>query len=367
MRVLTRIIFGASRRRTILRNFLLLLGMGLILVILVVRRSWASEIIVVAGCTDSAITPPNVIGVGASCFGAAVCFSSEERLGIIDVTCSERAWCPFSSVLNSVRVDATSTKLRCNGSGVDLPSGRIVDIFISTEGCDPDDVVPLEFRFPTFFNCSFPLPPATCLNSWMMQKCWAGGEDWNELTCSCEAVTPIVIDIDGDGFSLTHVAGGVSFDINGDGQPDQLGWTATGSDDAWLSLDRNGNGLIDNGRELFGTSTPQPPAADRNGFLALADYDKPANGGNGDGVVDQRDTIFASLRLWQDANHNGVSEPSELHTLSDLAVDSVSLDYKQSKRTDQYGNQFRFRAKVDDAQHTQVGRWAWDVILVSNP
>jgi len=224
---------------------------------------------------------------------------------------------------------------------------------------------------PTFYDwdsCScpdgYPTPtPPPC----DMGFCDAGYH-WDLDLCDCEPnSSPILIDVSGNGFDLTNLANGVTFDINGSGLPVQVGWTTSDSDDAWLAVDRNGNNFIDDGSELFGDTTPQPPLAQgekQNGFRALAEFDKPANGGNGDGKISIQDSVFSSLRLWRDVNHNGVSEPDELHALSELGLASIDLDYKESKRVDRYGNQFRYRAKVKDVHGAQIGRWAWDVFLV---
>jgi len=172
--------------------------------------------------------------------------------------------------------------------------------------------------------------------------------------------SPIILDVDGKGFFLTNINDGIKFDIYGTGHLIQMGWTALGSSNAFLALP-GVDGLVHNGTQLFGNHTPQPTSSTPNGFSALGVYDDPANGGNGDGIIDARDAVFASLRLWVDANHDGISQPEELHTLPSLGVTSISLNYKESRKTDQFGNGFRYRARVNGGD---LGRTAYDVFFV---
>jgi hypothetical protein len=161
---------------------------------------------------------------------------------------------------------------------------------------------------------------------------------------SCpECADPIIVDPRRDGFRLTSAKDGVLFDLDADGVPEQVAWTHADSDDAWLALDRNGNGRIDDGSELFGNRTPVNSAKDTasNGFTVLRFFDDSPFGK----AIDSSDTVYARLVLWRDANHNGISEPDELTRVSDAGLASISTDYRTARRRDRFGNEFLMRAK----------------------
>ncbi|UFP92984.1 hypothetical protein [Gloeobacter morelensis] len=179
------------------------------------------------------------------------------------------------------------------------------------------------------------------------------------------SISPILIDTKGDGFALTSADGGVLFDLQGRGGIAKNAWTETGSDDAFLVLDRDENGTIDDGRELFGNHTAQPASVNPNGFLALAEFDKPAHGGNGDGAISAEDTVFSLLLLWTDRNHNGISEPEELKPYSDSGPTAISLTMWPTKVADAHGNWFRWVSRLEGAAALGMGSKVVDVIFAT--
>ena len=177
-----------------------------------------------------------------------------------------------------------------------------------------------------------------------------------------ECDSPIVIDVKGEGFHLTDQTNGVMFKFFGDAKH-QVSWTDPKYGNAWLGLDRNGNGTIDDASELFGNNTPQPSSPQPNGFAALAVYDLPKNGGNGDGFITAVDNIYSHLLVWTDHNHNGISEPNELQSLAQAGVTSISIHYHLDHKQDQYGNLFRYKGR-DTMNSVDYDDHIYDVYLV---
>ncbi|MDI9238641.1 calcium-binding protein [Lysobacter sp. LF1] len=151
--------------------------------------------------------------------------------------------------------------------------------------------------------------------------------------------SPIVIDLDGDGIE-TLALGASHFDHDGDGLSESTGWVK--SDDGLLAYDRNGDGHINNGSELFGSHSvlSNGERAD-NGFQALAEFDD-----NGDGLVNAQDSSYASLKVWRDLNGNGISDAGELQSLAEAGVASISTGYADSTHVDANGHQHRQVATV---------------------
>ncbi|WP_248282006.1 calcium-binding protein [Parazoarcus communis] len=164
-----------------------------------------------------------------------------------------------------------------------------------------------------------------------------------ELFNSAESqVSPIILDLDGNGVTTVSSAAGIHFDHDGNGFAERTGWVDVG--DGLLVWDRNGNGVIDNGLELFGNQTllgnGQQAA---NGFAALAQHDS-----NGNGAFDAYDALWSDIRVWRDLNQDGVSQAGELFTLAELGIASISLSYANSTVVDAYGN-----------AHKQIGSFKW--------
>lgn len=153
------------------------------------------------------------------------------------------------------------------------------------------------------------------------------GELWFDQDCLCckHISTPLLVNLSGP-VSFSSAERRVRFDVMATGQPRLLPWPK--GQNGWLVRDVNRNGIIDDGRELFGNATRlQSGGSARNGFAALQDLDSDKNM-----IFDSRDASFAEVRVWLDENGDGVSQPLELHTLSSLGILAIELDYHQSHR-----------------------------------
>jgi len=143
---------------------------------------------------------------------------------------------------------------------------------------------------------------------------------------------PLVLDLNGDGICTINISNGVYFDYDGNGFAERTGWVD--ANDGFLAIDRNGNGFIDDGSELFGDQTILVDGSiASHGFQALADLDD-----NHDGIIDLNDTAYSELKVWKDGNADGVSVSDELSALSDLGIESINLNSTAENSTDPQGN-----------------------------
>ena len=132
--------------------------------------------------------------------------------------------------------------------------------------------------------------------------------------------SPLVLDLNGDGVTSTFISStSTYFDLDNDGMRERTGWAQT--TDALLAFDKNRDGIINDGSELFGnyTTLANGTKAD-NGFTALAQYDN-----NHDGVIDKNDSVYNALSAWVDSDQDGVTDTGELHSLSELGAPQGGL------------------------------------------
>ena len=182
------------------------------------------------------------------------------------------------------------------------------------------------------------------------------------------ACSPIVIDLGNDGIHLGDAGVGVYFDVNADGVRDHVQWVRRGGDEGFLAMDRTGNGLVDDGSELFGVGTPLVLEGRNapNGFVGLAQYDSRRLGGNEDGLITDADAIWPQLRIWVDLDADGISTAEEMRSLRSYGITSLETIPKLRKYIDAAGNVIPYWAWA--ARRAKPGRALMvDVFFVQLP
>jgi hypothetical protein len=140
--------------------------------------------------------------------------------------------------------------------------------------------------------------------------------------------SPIILDLDANGISTMSIGDGVEFDLHASGQKVHTGWVGAG--DGLLVLDRNGDGAIGDGGELFGTATTLADGSKAsNGYAALRELDA-----NGDGAISNADAGYGDLKVWIDSNADGVSQSGELRTLDSLGIARLNVDANATSAKD---------------------------------
>jgi hypothetical protein len=166
-------------------------------------------------------------------------------------------------------------------------------------------------------------------------------------------VTPIILDLNGDGVHTLSINSGVSFDVFAQGQSVHTGWVS--STDGLLVMDRNGDGTINDGTELFGSATRLANGEQAtDGYVALKELDS-----NGDGVVSADDALFAELRVWVDSNSDGLSAAAEIRTLTSLGITSINTQASADVSLDN-GNLIGLSSTyetADGATHAAADVW----------
>ena len=167
-------------------------------------------------------------------------------------------------------------------------------------------------------------------------------------------VDPLIFDLDGDGIRTTSLDYSTAyFDLDGDGFAEKVAWVGDG--DGLLTLDRNGDGTVTNGQELFGDRTRLINGEyATSGFEALREFDD-----NNDGKIDAKDNVYSKLKMWQDINHDGLSQSEELKSLADLGIVSIGLDSTVTGAVDVMNNiQRRLSSFMKpDGSTAQVGEY----------
>jgi len=164
---------------------------------------------------------------------------------------------------------------------------------------------------------------------------------WTDLIDGASAVgnpklcSPIILDLDGDGVETASSGEGAYFDHENSGFAMRTGWAS--SDDGLLVMDRDGDGLIESGEELFGNLTKLNSGLNAsNGFEALHEFDD-----NGDDIIDNNDAAWNQLKVWQDIDGDGYSASDEFFTLAEMGIQSINTGYTESTYVDDNGNEHR--------------------------